>query len=167
MMMRNPIETHQNPSDGSADRWKARILAKAACVVLGLLMLGPVCGEAEAADVKVIVNASSSLDTVTKKDVTRIFFRRKSRWPNGERAKPIDQNAKSEVRKDFCEQVLGKTTKEVDSFWNSQVFAGKATPPPTASSDREVLEFVRSNPGGVGYVSAGFDTTGVKVLKVE
>ena len=137
----------------------------AACIALAVL--ATFCGVAHAADVQVIVHPSSSLDSVTKKDVTRIFFRQKTRWGNGERAKPIDQKRGAAVRKDFSENVLGRTLKQVDSYWNSQVFAGKATPPPTAASDQEVLDFVRSTPGGVGYVAAGTNTSGVKVLNVN
>jgi ABC-type phosphate transport system substrate-binding protein len=36
-----------------------------------------------------------------------------------------------------------------------------------ARSDQEVLDFVRTNPGAVGYVSASAATGGVKVLTIQ
>ncbi len=57
--------------------------------------------------------------------------------------------------------------REVDAYWQGLVFSGKASPPPTVGSDQEVVSFVRSTPGAVGYVSAGADTGGVKVLTIN
>jgi ABC-type phosphate transport system substrate-binding protein len=33
------------------------------------------------------------------------------------------------------------------------VFQGKASPPPTESSDSEVMSYVRQHPNAIGYVS--------------
>ena len=73
---------------------------------------------------------------------------------------------KNEVRAAFSEGVLNRSLADVESYWNSQVFSGKATPPRTASTDQEVLDFVRSTPGAVGYVSGDASTSGVQVLTI-
>ncbi|MCP4899922.1 MAG: phosphate ABC transporter substrate-binding protein [bacterium] len=123
--------------------------------------------EAQQSDVQVVVHASSSLTSVAKKDLSRIFMKQRSKWSTGERAKPIDQRKNSEVRASFSQSVLGKNMAEIDSFWQSQVFSGKASPPAQVASDAEVIEFVRRNPGAVGYVAASADVSGVKVLTLH
>jgi hypothetical protein len=47
------------------------------------------------------------------------------------------------------------------------VFSGRDTPPAIKASDASVLEFVRANPGAIGYVSPGADLAGVKVVSVQ
>jgi ABC-type phosphate transport system substrate-binding protein len=132
--------------------------------VLALVAL--VAGVGDAADFQVITHPSNSVDSIAKKDLARIFLKIKSRWPTGERAKPIDQKASSPVTPRFSEAVLGRDLKGVESYWNSQVFAGKGTPPPTAGTDQEVVDFVKNNPGAVGYVSSTAQVSGVKVLEI-
>jgi hypothetical protein len=55
----------------------------------------------------------------------------------------------------------------VKSFWQRQIFSGSGVPPQERASDEEVLDFVRANPGAVGYVSSDTPNgAGVKVLEV-
>jgi len=120
----------------------------------------------EAAEYKVVAHPSVGLDSISKRDLTRLFFKQRTRWASGAVAKPIDQTMKNEVREAFSEGVLNRSLAAVESYWNSQVFSGKNTPPPTAKSDAEVLEFVKSNPGAVGYVTGDVSVSGVQVMTV-
>ena len=45
--------------------------------------------------------------------------------------------------------------------------SGKEVPPATKASDDDVIAFVKATPGGIGYVSAGASTAGVKVIDVK
>lgn len=116
---------------------------------------------------KVVVNPEVDTDSVSKKDLLRLYLKRTKAWPTGQAAVPVDQVATSPVRTAFSQEVIGKNVSTVKSYWNGQIFAGKPGPPRTLSSDQEVLDFVRSTPGAVGYVSASAPTSGVKVLDVE
>jgi len=120
----------------------------------------------EAADYQIVTNASLGIDSISKRDLSRVFLKQRTRWANGDYAKPIDQKMKNEIRATFSEGLLGRTLADVESYWNSQVFSGKSTPPPTASTDQEVIDFIKRTPGSVGYVSADADTTGTRVLNV-
>jgi ABC-type phosphate transport system substrate-binding protein len=132
--------------------------------VLALSMLAGGLAHAERGDFKVVANPSVAGDTVAKKDLTRIFLKQKTRWPDGQRSVPVDQRTDSKARAAFSEAVLGRSMADVESYWNGQVFAGKDNPPATMTSDEAVLDFVRKTPGAVGYVSANAGTAGVKVL---
>ena len=65
---------------------------------------------------------------------------------------------------DYARDVLEKAgmsrISAVESYWQQQIFAGKEVPPAAKPSDEEVLAYVRSTPGAIGYVSAGASTTG-------
>lgn len=43
-------------------------------------------------------------------------------------------------------------------------FIGKGTPPPELPSSGEIIRFVQSNPGGIGYVDAAEIRPGLNIL---
>ena len=60
----------------------------------------------------------------------------------------------------------GRSAKQIESFWQQQIFSGKDVPPEQKASDAEVIAWVKANPGAIGYVSAGSAVSGVTVVKV-
>ena len=66
----------------------------------------------------------------------------------------MDQPEGSPVREAFTKAVLRKSVSAVKSYWQQQIFSGRAVPPTERPSDTEVLNFVRSNPAAIGYVSS-------------
>ena len=53
------------------------------------------------------------------------------------------------------------------TYWNRRLVEGKGRPPKVKASDSEVIAFVASKPGGIGYVSATIELPpGVRVLEV-
>lgn len=123
-------------------------------LVAVLLALWGLAGDASAQEFQVIVNASSSVTELTRDQVSRIF-RKKSRKLAGADVVPVDLSDDQPVREVFSRTIHGKSTSSMDSYWLRQVFAGKDTPPVKMGSEAELLEFVRSQPGAIGYVRAG------------
>jgi ABC-type phosphate transport system substrate-binding protein len=121
---------------------------------------------AQTTEYKVVTHSSNSISSISKKDLSWLFLKRRTNWSSGELAKPIDQAPTSEVRISFTTEVMGRSVRQVESHWNAQVFSGKSSPPKIAKSDQEVLELVKTIPGAVGYVSADADLDGVKVLEI-
>lgn len=122
---------------------------------------------AEAQNYKVIVNQSNSQSTITKKEASSFFLKKKSKWASGEKVKAVDQTPKSTTRSSFSSEVLGKSIGQIRAFWQQSVFSGGATPPQEMKSDAEVIQYVKANKGAIGYVSAGANTAGVKVITVQ
>jgi ABC-type phosphate transport system substrate-binding protein len=123
---------------------------------------------AQAPEYKIIVNAANPVTTLSREHVTRIFLKKVSTWPNGQPAAPVDLRSGSPTRRAFSRVVLGKDPAEVAAYWNQLIFSGRGLPPPTKSSDSEVLAYVRDNPNAVGYVAADARIgEGVKVVAVK
>jgi ABC-type phosphate transport system substrate-binding protein len=116
---------------------------------------------------KVIVNAANDVTTLTQKDAANYYFKKKAKWPSGEKVAPVDLKKGNQAREDFSDQVLGKSVGAVKSYWQQFVFAGKGTPPTEHESDASVVDYVKSNPGALGYVSDGADVSGVKVVNIN
>jgi ABC-type phosphate transport system substrate-binding protein len=115
---------------------------------------------------QVIVHESSTARDVTKAQLSAVFLKKTTRWPNGAPAVPVDQPDSSPARTAFSKDVLGKSVSAVASYWQQQIFSGREVPPAQKANDAAVLEFVKANPGAVGYVSGGAAPAGVKVLTV-
>jgi ABC-type phosphate transport system substrate-binding protein len=115
---------------------------------------------------QVIVPASTPGAQIKREMLRSIFLGELTRWTDGTPVRAVDQSLRSPVRATFCESALGQSPSALNAYWSQRVLSGRVSPPPVKSSVDEVLAFVRSNAGAIGYVSAGTAPEGVKVLKV-
>ena len=137
--------------------------------ILVLAALGISAGRIHAEDTgafKVIVNPSNPATQMTRLKLGEIFLKKEKRWPDGQPAVPVEPSGKSPVRQRFDQEIFGKPVIAISAYWQQMIFGGKGVPPPEKSNDAEVVTFVRDTPGAVGYVSAGADASGVKVVAV-
>jgi ABC-type phosphate transport system substrate-binding protein len=118
------------------------------------------------ADFVVIVNDTSAIDALSKSQISNLFLMKSTSWNDGSRVRPVDQVSGATVRDSFSEAVHGKSVSAIKSFWQKKIFSGAGTPPPEKRSDIEVIEYVKANPGAIGYVSASVSVEGVKVIEV-
>jgi ABC-type phosphate transport system substrate-binding protein len=104
--------------------------------------------------------------TVSRDVVAGIFLKKVQRWADGQSIEPVDLTATSEVRESFSESMLGMPIVGVRVYWMDRMSKG-LWPPRTKETDAEVIDYVSSRPGGIGYVAAGTPLPpSVKVLKV-
>jgi ABC-type phosphate transport system substrate-binding protein len=97
--------------------------------------------------------------------LSKIFHREIARWGDRTEVLPVDQSARAPVRLAFATQILGQSLGELQQYWVRRMQSDWVVPPPTKGSDREVLAFVASNPGAIGYVTDGITVPpDVKVL---
>lgn len=115
----------------------------------------------------VVVSASNPVNSLTREQASKLFLKKAATWSDGREVAPVDQPEGSPVREAFTKAVLRKSVSAVKSYWQQQIFSGKAVPPTERSSDGEVLSFVRGNPAAIGYVSPSSPVgAGVKVVQV-
>jgi len=118
-----------------------------------------------------VVSASNPVKSIKRRELARIFLKKVTRWDDGLTVAPVDQSARTTVRSAFTRDVmrtegLGQLSGVV-SYWQQQVYSGTGAPPPIKDGDTEVLAFVAANRGAIGYVSAGTNLEGVRILKLE
>jgi ABC-type phosphate transport system substrate-binding protein len=107
---------------------------------------------AAAADLVVVVNANSGVERLSRDEVINIFLGRYRQFANGAAALPIDQPAGPGEKAQFYRQLVGKELAEINAYWSRLVFSGKTSPPRQAANAREVLDWLGSQPGAVGYL---------------
>ena len=134
---------------------------------LSLLLLALAPAMAAAQDYVVIVHPDNAVDSLSKDELSKLFFKRMTKWKTGGAVAPVDQLQGSPVRAAFSKSVLGKPVGAVVSFWQQQIFAGRDVPPVEKANDGAVVAFVKANAGAIGYVSSGSVVAGVKVVPVR
>lgn len=140
-----------------------RALALSIAFVL-LAFAAPARGEA--LPFQVIAHPDVPTMTLNKATLAQIFLRTRTRWDGGDKAKPVDQAATSQLKASFAKLILDRDLDALKAYWDQQVFAGKGVPPPEKPNDAAVAAYVASTPGSVGYISASVKVEGLKVLVV-
>jgi ABC-type phosphate transport system substrate-binding protein len=140
--------------------------AWAIAVLLGLhLASAPQLPGADA-PYRVIVHPSVKGNQIPRSALSAIFLKEARKWGDGSAVLPVDQSLRSPVRNAFCQEVLQQDVQALSFYWQRRIASGVA-PPMVKSSDEEVISFVSSTAGAIGYVSAATSLpTNVKAVAV-
>lgn len=126
-----------------------------ALAALGVVLVSLVPPSSAADGFVVIAHQSVLGSSVHRADLAAVFLRKATRWGDKTSAVPVDQSGTSAVRKAFSESVLQMPVSTALQYWQKEMFATPPLRPPAVKgSDAEVIAFVGSTPGAVGYVSA-------------
>jgi ABC-type phosphate transport system substrate-binding protein len=101
---------------------------------------------------RVIVNPQVKGGQIPRAALSSIFLRPAARWGDGSAVRPVDQSLRSPLRVAFSNDVHQQGLMEIQVYWQREIAKGHV-PPPVKSSDEEVVAYVASTPGAVGYVS--------------
>jgi ABC-type phosphate transport system substrate-binding protein len=113
---------------------------------------------------QVIVHPSNSMTSLPREFLADAFFKRTTRWHDGQAIRPVDLAPGSSVRRVFSDSVLKRSVGAVRSYWQQRIFSGRDLPPPELDSDDAVLRYVAKSPGAIGYVSAAAKVANAKVV---
>jgi ABC-type phosphate transport system substrate-binding protein len=103
---------------------------------------------------RVIVNPQVKGSQIPKAALASIFLKQATRWGDGSLVFPVDQSMRAPVRQAFSTRVIGKPIEGVQAYWTRRFAEGNAWPPPVKSSDADVISYVASTAGAIGYVSS-------------
>ena len=131
------------------------------------LLLGLGFGAEAQPGFQIVIHSSSPISSMPQEAVSRLFLKKDTTWSTGSEVLPVDQARDSTVRNAFSEAIHGRGTTQIQHYWQQQLFSGAAVPPPELASDTAVIDFVKDNPGAIGYVSQGVGVQGLKVLRLS
>ena len=137
-------------------------------VAVGVLTT-PRPAAAQSARYKVIVNAANPAAVLMASELARIYLGTANVWPDRKTlVQAIDQADASPLHQAFVREVLDKDSTSLSRYWEQAIFSGKALPPRKLATDLEIVDFVRRNPGAIGYVGANTVLAPeIKVLRIE
>lgn len=130
-----------------------------------LLMLFAINCKADEKGIVIVANPSVLVSEISRGDIRRIYFGKMKKWPNGMRIKAaqIKNGVLPEI---FSSELMRKRLKKYKLYWKRVIAAGTGIPPRSFGSQEEMLEYIKSTEGAIGYIGALSDTTGVVILKV-
>lgn len=127
--------------------------------MLLLLLTAKVCAE-----LVVVVNARSGVAAMSRNEVINIFFGRNRLFFNGIEAQPVDLLDAHPDRGRFYSALVGKDLADINAYWSRQVFSGRLQPPPKMQTSEEVLKWIVSQPGGIGFIDLAKADARVRVV---
>jgi hypothetical protein len=123
-------------------------------------------GTTAAADIKIIVNPSVKVSGITVEDLRRVFLLLKSTVDGGVRVEPVLLRA-GPVHQTFLRDYMGRTGPALETYYRSLLFSGKASVPQTCANDAEMISYVASTKGAIGYVSASAASDRVRTVEIK
>ena len=135
-----------------------RIAMAAIELALGLASI------ATRADVVAVVGARSPITNLSKNEVMAIFLGKRTRFPDGSSAVPIDQSEGSAAREEFYSQYADMSAAQIKAFWSKIIFTGRGQPPKAVANAEEAKKLVATNPNAITYIDRTMLDTSVKVV---
>jgi len=105
-----------------------------------------------------VVGNQTGISTITRAELISVFKPKNNRWSNNRPVIIVLPGSTSPIRDEVAQQVYSNSFVAVQKYWLSLVFQGRFNAPFFFSTDEETLNFIRKNPGAIGFVST---TTGV------
>lgn len=118
------------------------------------------------AEIVVVVNPANDINNLSKKQVSRIFLGQDRRFPNGQRANPVDQGDVELIKEAFYSKVAKKSLSQLKGYWARRLFNGRGEPPQVVNGDLSTKEFVADNDDAIAYIDATQVDDSVKVVLV-
>ncbi len=136
-------------------------------VSAGILLAATSLPAGEPASYRVMLNASNPVTSMARSQVSSLFLKNVSVWPDGRPVLPVDLTEDSPTRQTFSKDIHRRSVAAIKSFWQQKIFSGREVPPPELPSDAEVIAYVKAHAGAVGYVAQTPSDSGVKVLNIS
>ena len=139
-----------------------RIVRRFSLLTLCWLLMQPMAEVR--AELVVVVNARCGVAAMTRNEVVNVFFGRNRQFFNGVEAQPVDMPDSHPDRARFYRALVGKDVSEVNAYWSRQVFSGRMQPPTKVNTTDDVMKWVSSHPGGIGFIDLSRADARVRVV---
>lgn len=136
---------------------RLRTLTRLLMCCLCLIPLGAKATES------VVIIGHSDVPNVTQDAVQKLFTGRTVAI-DGVLVTPVNAQSGAQLRADFLQTFLNQTEEKYQAYWTVRQFVGKGRPPRNLTSTEEIIKFVRTTKGAVGYLYAKDVPEGVNIL---
>lgn len=103
------------------------------------------------AELVVVAHPDARVSQLSRGELINIFMGRYRKLPSGIAATPVDLEP---LRARFYRELVNKDMAEISSYWARLTFSGQASPPVQIETEKDLLDYVRSNPGAIGFVDS-------------
>jgi len=113
--------------------------------------------------VVVVVSKDSVVESLNNQQVANIFLAKSNRFPNGNKATPIEIKNNA-IRAKFYHSITGKSENQLNAYWTTLVFTGKGKPPKNLPNYDNLMMQLLNKPDAISYMLANQVTNNLKVV---
>ena len=113
--------------------------------------------------ISIIVNKDVPDKELDKGQILDIYTLNTNYWSDGSRIALIDYNGMNTTKQKYYDY-LGISYSKIQKIWLRKQFSGKAQPPITYRTEKEVVDIVAETSGAIGYVSSKKVSSKVRVI---
>lgn len=95
--------------------------------------------------------ATKQLDS---KELIQIFKGKYSSWPNNEQVIIVLPSTKNDNADEVAKFIFKSSKDAMMKYWLSLVFQGRANPPVFLEKDKDIIEYIESNPGSISIIKS-------------
>jgi hypothetical protein len=117
-------------------------------------------------DFAMVVNVGNEVSIISRTEAELMFLGKKRSWTGG-KAISVIINENPKIYDSFSHTVLRRSPRQFLIFRKKMLFRGQGMPPPTVKTDEEVIEFISTHVGGIGYVSPEAVPLTVKIIQIS
>ncbi len=120
------------------------------------------------ADLILIANNSVYVDSLTKEELQRIFLGKKVRWNHNLRIQiAAHKRSGSDAHEIFLKKYMYRTSKQYINWWRRMVYTGKGVYPRFFKYEKNLIHYVETTEGAIGYISSNIPHENVKTMKIS
>lgn len=116
------------------------------------------------AEIIIIANPGNPITTLSAAQVKEFYLREKTRrWPAiNKNIRPTDRKTHCEEQEVFYKKVLGMLADDVERYFISRQYQNAEKSQDKFATDKEIIEFVGTEVGAIGFVNAASLNTEAK-----
>ncbi len=105
-------------------------------------------------------------NALSQGEVQKVFLGKTGNWSDGSRV-VLSMLGKGDLSDGFFKTYVKKSSKQFTTFWKKAVFSGTGEMPTEFATEAELVAYVASTPGAVGYVDEATAHDGVQVIAIQ
>lgn len=114
-----------------------------------------------------IGNVSGAPESMKQSELKAVLMGEKQRWKNGKRVIIALMKTNTALGKATSDKIYDMSGDELNKYWLSLVFQGKAQAPVFFTSVTELQNFVAQNPGAIGIVDKPVASTEFRAVLID
>jgi ABC-type phosphate transport system substrate-binding protein len=111
----------------------------------------------------VVVSKDSSINNITKKELSKIFLSKTKRLPTGNKSL-VREHTNKIYQSEFYKLVCNKDEKQLKKYWAKMIFTGRGQPPKKIKSLKKLIEFVQNNKNAISYIPSKYMNDNLKII---
>ncbi|MDX2480306.1 MAG: hypothetical protein QNK24_08205 [Desulfuromusa sp.] len=96
------------------------------------------------------MNKDSQIDTVSVKDLRRMFLGKSKKWPDGS-AVMLVLNPNDAAHSEFTRTMLHKSPKQLSLFWRKNLYSGRSMMPYSAENPDDMSIYLDKHKNAISY----------------